>query len=88
MPRFFMSSNTFSAAMRSVCGVLNTHFFTGSMITTAPASEMNGMLARSTSGAIAIVAPVVVPPISTSTLSDSIRRLVKPLALAASLPSS
>ena len=34
------------------------------------------------------VAPVVVPPISTSTLSSSSKRLVKLLALLASLPSS
>ena len=39
-------------------------------------------------GTIDMVAPVVVPPISTSTLSSSISRLAKPLALLASLPSS
>ena len=44
---------TFSQAMRSVCGVLNTHFLTGSTITTAPASEMNGMPACSASGTAA-----------------------------------
>ena len=38
-----MSAKIFSHAMRSVCGVLNTHFFTGSMMPTAPASEMNGV---------------------------------------------
>ena len=88
MPRFFMSSNTFSAAMRSVWGVLKTHFLTGSMITTAPAREMKGTPARSTSGTVDIVEPVVVPPTMRSTLSSSIRRLAKPLALLASLPSS
>ena len=70
--------------MRSVCGVLNTHFFTGSMITTAPASEMNGMPAASTSGTTAIVSPVVEPPTITSTLSCSIRRLAKVRAFSAS----
>ena len=69
-----MSTNTFSQAMRSVCGVLNTHFFTGSTITTAPASEMKGICALSASGTAAIVSPVVEPPTSTSTLSCSIRR--------------
>ncbi len=88
MPRFFMSSKTFSAAMRSVCGVLKTNFLTGSTMTTAPASETNGMPAFSTSGTIDIVEPVVVPPTMMSTLSSSIRRLAKPLALLASLPSS
>ncbi len=63
-PRFFMSSNTFSAAMRSVCGVLKTNFLTGSTMTTAPASEMNGMPAFSASGTDDMVAPVVVPPTS------------------------
>ena len=87
-PRFFMSAKTFSAAMRSVCGVLKTHFLTGSMMTTPPASETNGICAFSTRGAMAIVAPVVVPPMTTSTLSDSSRRLAKLFALAASLPSS
>jgi hypothetical protein len=83
-----MSSKTFSAAMRSVCGVLKIHFFTGSTTTTAPASEMKGIPAFSTSGTIDMVAPVVVPPTMMSTLSSSIRRLAKPLALLASLPSS
>ena len=74
--------------MRSVCGVLKTHFFTGSITTTAPASEIKGTSALVTNGTIDMVAPVVVPPMITSTLSLSIRRLVKPLALFASLPSS
>ena len=88
MPFFFMSSKTFSAAMRSVCGVLNIHFLTGSVTTTAPAREIIGTPALSTSGAIAMVEPVVVPPTIRSTLSSSIRRLPKLLALLASPPSS
>jgi hypothetical protein len=79
-----MSTKIFSHAMRSVCGVLNTHFFTGSMITTAPASEMNGTPAASASGTAAMVSPVVEPPTSTSTLSCSIRRFTKPRAFSAS----
>ena len=43
--RVCRSTKIFSQAMRSVCGVLNTHFLTGSTITTAPASEMNGTCA-------------------------------------------
>ena len=74
--------------MRSVCGVLKTNFFTGSTTTTAPASEMKGTPAFSTKGTIDMVEPVVVPPTNTSTLSLSIKRLAKPLALLASLPSS
>ena len=57
-------------------------------MTTAPASEMKGVPDFSASGTIDIVAPVVVPPTRISTLSSSIRRLAKPLALLASLPSS
>ncbi len=69
-----MSTNTFSHAMRSVCGVLNTQRFTGSTITTAPASETNGTPALSASGTAAIVSPVVEPPTMTSTRSCSMRR--------------
>ena len=36
-----------SDIMMSFCGVLNTHFFTGSTMTLAPASEMNGICASS-----------------------------------------
>jgi hypothetical protein len=67
---------------------LKTHFLTGSTITTAPAREMKGTPAFSASGTMDMVAPVVVPPTRRSTLSSSIRRLAKPLALLASLPSS
>ena len=88
MPRFFMSAKTFSAAMRSVWGVLNTHFLTGSMMLTAPASEMNGISLRSASGTAAMVVAVVDPPIRISTLSFSIRRLVKVVALSPAPPSS
>ncbi len=74
--------------MRSVGATLNTHFLTGSMIGTPAAIEISGMPAFSTSGIMAMVEPVVVPPMIRSTLSDSIRRLAKLLALFASLPSS
>ncbi|MNC86886.1 hypothetical protein D3C83_25730 [compost metagenome] len=84
MLRARMSRKIRSQAMRSVCGVLNTHFLTGSVITTAPAREMNGMPAASTSGTTAIVSPVVEPPTITSTLSCSIRRLTKVRAFSAS----
>ncbi len=87
-PRAFMSTKILSQAMRSVCGVLKTHFFTGSTITTAPASEMNGTPACSTSGTAAIVSPVVEPPTMTSTLSCSISRLAKVRAFSASPASS
>ena len=83
-----MSAKIFSHAMRSVCGVLNTHFLTGSTITTAPASEMNGICACSTSGTAAIVVPVVEPPTITSTLSCSISRLANVRAFSASPASS
>ena len=83
-PRAFMSPKMRSQAWRSEWGVLNTHFFTGSTITTAPASEMNGTPAASASGTAAMVSPVVEPPTSTSTLSCSIRRLTKPRAFSAS----
>ena len=86
--RVCMSTKIFSQAMRSVCGVLNTHFLTGSTITTAPASEMNGTPACSASGTAAMVAPVVEPPTMMSTLSCSIRRLAKVRAFSASPPSS
>ena len=39
---------------------MKTNFFTGSTMTTAPASEIKGMPAFSTSGAMDMVAPVVV----------------------------
>ena len=83
-----MSTKIFSQAMRSVCGVLKTHFLTGSTITTAPASEMKGMPACSTSGTTAIVVPVVEPPTITSTLSCSSSRLAKVRAFSASPASS
>ena len=70
--------------MRSVCGVLNTHFFTGSTIATLPASEMNGMPAASASGTAAMVSPVLEPPTMTSTLSCSISRLTNVRAFSAS----
>ncbi len=79
-----MSTKIFSQAMRSVCGVLNTHFFTGSTITTAPASDTNGTPAASASGTAAMVSPVVEPPTMRSTLSCSIRRFTKPRAFSAS----
>ncbi len=41
--RAFRSAKIFSQAIRSVCGVLKTHFLTGSTITTAPASETKGI---------------------------------------------
>ena len=82
------SMKIFSHAMRSVCGVLKTHFLTGSMITTAPASETNGVCAASTSGTTAIVVPVVEPPTITSTRSCSSKRLAKVRAFSASPPSS
>ena len=88
MPRRCMSWNTRSTAMRSEVGILNTHFRTGSTMTTAPASDRSGTCARSTSGTMAMVEPVLVGPMMRSTRSDSIRRLAKVLALAASLPSS
>ena len=53
--RFFRSSKIFSQAILSVCGVLNTHFFTGSTIGMPPASEMKGICASSNSGIIAMV---------------------------------
>ncbi len=83
-----MSAKIFSQAMRSVAGVLNTHFLTGSTITTAPASEMKGTSACSISGITAIVSPVVEPPTMASTLSSSIRRLTKVRALSALPPES
>ena len=87
-PRFFISCMTFSAAMRSVCAVLNTHFFTGSMITTAPASEINGVPAPSISLTLAMVVAVVEPPTITSTRSLLSNRLVNDRALSARPPSS
>ncbi len=42
--RFFMSSKIFSQAIRSVCGVLKFHFFTGDTACTAPAKLISGML--------------------------------------------
>ena len=80
MPRFFMSSKILAQAMRSVCGVLKTHFLTASMILTEPASEISGIPAFSTRGTIARVEPVVEAPTMMSTLSCSIRRLAKPTA--------
>ncbi len=74
--------------MRSVCGVLNTQLCTGSTITEAPASEMNGSPVSSTSLTTAIVSPVVVPPISASTWSCSIRRLTTVTASLAFMPVS
>ena len=53
-------------------------------LTTAPASDMNGICAASTSGITAMVSPVVEPPTMTSTLSWSIRRLTKVRAFSAS----
>jgi uncharacterized membrane protein YfcA len=47
VPPAFMSSRIFSRAIRSVYGVLNTHGSTGSMMSTTPASEMNGIAASS-----------------------------------------
>ena len=70
--------------MRSECGILNTHFLTGSTITLAPASEMNGIWASSTSGTTAMVSPVVLPPTMMSTLSSSIRRRANVAACLAS----
>ena len=87
-PRALMSAKIFSHAMRSVCGVLKTYSRTGSMISTAPASEMNGTAASSNTGIIAIVVPVVVPPTMATTSSSSIRRVAKVRALLASPPSS
>ena len=74
--------------MRSVWGVLKTHFFTGSTMTEAPASEMKGISARSTSLITAMVSPVVVPPMMKSTLSCSMRRLTKVTAFLALVPVS
>ena len=88
VPRAFMSTKIFSHAMRSVCGVLNTHFFAGSTITTAPASDTNGTPALSASGTTAIVVPVVEPPTMASTLSCSSSRLAKVRAFSASPASS
>ena len=67
MPSFCMSSYTLPTAMRSECGVLKTHFLTGSTITEAPPSEMNGSSASSTSCSTAMLSPVVVPPMIAST---------------------
>ena len=61
VPRFFMSSKIFSQAMRSVCGVLKFHFFTGETACTAPAKLISGVCASSASGMIAIVLAVVEP---------------------------
>ena len=83
-----MSAKIFSHAMRSVCGVLNTHFLTGSTMPTAPASETNGVPDCSASGIAAIVVPVVEPPTMMSTLSCSSRRLAKVRAFSASPASS
>ena len=77
IPRFFMSSKMRIAAMRSVWGVLKTHFFTGSTISTPPAREMNGTPAFSTSGTAAMVSPVLEPPTMTSTPSFWMSRLTK-----------
>ena len=88
MPCAFMSSKIFWQAMRSVCGVLNTHSLTGSMISMAPASEMNGISASSTTGMIDMVVPVVVPPMIATTSSSSTRRVAKVRALFGSPPSS
>ena len=74
--------------MRSVCGVLNTHFLVGSTMPTAPANEMNGISASSNTGIIAMVVPDVVPPSTATTLSSSTRRVAKVRALSASPPSS
>ena len=61
-PRFFISSNIFWQAMRSVCGVLKVNFFTGWIISIAPAKEMNGTSASSATARIDMEVPVVVPP--------------------------
>src|SRR6478735_9551655 len=68
--RCFRSAKILSHAILSVCGVLNTHLRTGSMIWMAPASEINGICASSNRGIMASVAPVVVPPIMATTLSS------------------
>ncbi len=82
------STKIFSQAMRSVCGVLKTHFFAGSTMPTAPASETKGTPACSTIGTTAIVVPVVLPPTMRSTLSCSSSRLAKVRAFSASPASS
>ncbi len=57
-------------------------------MTPAPASEMNGIPAASTSLITAMVSPVVVPPMMTSTWSCWIRRLTKVSASLADEPES
>ncbi len=74
--------------MRSECGVLNTHFLTGSTMGLPPPSEMNGMPVSSTMAITAMVSPVVLPPSRMSTLSFSSRRFVKVTACLASPPVS
>jgi len=88
MPRWRMLRKTISATMRSVSEVLNTHFFTGSTIEMAPAIVMNGTSACSTNGIIDIAAPLIDPPMMTSTWSLASSRLVNEFALLTSLVSS
>ena len=77
----------FSQAILSVCGVLNTYFFTGSTIGMPPASEMKGLCLLE-DGDIDIEVPVVVPPITAATLSSSTKRVANVRAAWASPPSS
>ena len=68
-------SMIFSIAMRSVCGVLKTHFLTGSTMVTPAAQEINGTSTFSMYSITAIVVPVRLGPTMASTSLPSTRRL-------------
>ena len=88
MPLPFICAKVRCAAMRSVAGVLNTHLRTGSTMVSAPAIEMNGISASSTTGSTDMVVPVLVPPIMAVTLFCVSRRRAKVRAWVVSLASS
>src|SRR6185369_9927479 len=80
----FRCSKILATASPSFCAVLNTHFFTGSVILLPAAQEISGICSFSATGRTAIDSPVVLGPIIATTLSSLIRRFAAWTALVAS----